>query len=1130
MKDEIMKSTNFEFLRPTWNELADLGAFAEQYIHTDPQSAQMKSRLLAERIAMLTCMKVNLPVSGGFLSILKDLEHKKILPSIVLDLFHLVRMAGNESAHQDNLSNSTLEVVKSAFRIAQWWYVYDKKTKDNLIDHFQDIVPTIKIDEKAEAKQLKNLESLNEKLIKENEELRKKHQNLTTAEVETIRQDFTDSAQSLNFNEAQTRKFLIDLAIEKAGWRLQNSDDVGQEVELFEQGTYSGKGYADYILYDDDGTALAVIEAKRPRTELKTARKQAQDYADYLQKQNPHQERPIIILTNGYETLLIDDKGGPKSLNVQGYADRNIYGIPSKESLQYRVKFQQKQMHDPATLTIRTDIAGRPYQLEAIKAVAERFGEQRRRKALIVQATGTGKTRVAIAITELLMRANFAKRILFLCDRKELRKQAKNAYLSFLPDRKVELLKKSKESDVEITIATYPAMIQRFQEYDIAHFDLIIADESHRSIYNKYRDLFIYFDAYQLGLTATPRNVISHNTYDIFECDEGDPTYYYEYEKAIADGYLVDFKAISVTTKFLREGIDSQKLSIEDIKLLEEDGYDVDEISASSSQINSRVYVKGTNQAILRNLMENGLQDVSQNGPGKSIIFARNIKHATLLQTWFQEMYPEYGPDYCALIHSGSARSDSLIDEFKDPTKNPVIAISVDMLDTGIDVPEVLNLVFAKPVKSWVKFWQMIGRGTRLCQNLMLDENGNTKDKDVFYIFDHYGNFEYFEDGTHYEEAGSSPSVMERLLESRLDLASLSLEKFNKDSFERTIVLIRQMLQSLPEKSLPVQEKLRIKNQVLLGDTLESYAPATVTAIRNKLMPLMRYVPLDNPKAYSFDILMTEVQQEILLESARLEDLKGHIRNLMNSLATNIEAVRALFSEIEEIISEDFWNQEKKILLPAIENKRLQLRGIMQYVKEGNNPPFTQKVISLADKDLQVKEIPSARPSKNQMQGYFQRVRSVLEPHFQTNPSLQKLRKGEKLSEVDFNALVSLTLTQNAQVDLSLLREYYPNMEAIIKVLRSIVGMDGEFVRRQFLTFYNKYTNLSSVQMAFMNLLQKHIAEFGPIHLQSLYEAPFNRLHANGPDGIFSNETQLQDLFNILQSFEQNLQAEQEVL
>jgi type I restriction enzyme R subunit len=537
MNGEQMGSTNFEFLRPKWPELANLGGYAELYAHTDPPSSRIKSRTLAEHLALRVCDRLRLPLADdNFLSMLKELERSKAIPKTVLDRFHQIRISGNKAAHSlDKTNGNALEIVIAAFDLARWWSGIEAGSFADIPKKFQPIKSTASPNPRHEIEQVKKLQQITNALIAENEQLRRQQATLGQDErdilQENTRTDFrkkaTKSADALQFNEQETRKRLIDTMLLAAGWDVHDPDQVQTEFELDGQDTPTGVGRADYVLYDDNGTALAVLEAKRTAKDPDIGRKQAQEYADALEKKNLNGERPLIILSNGYETTLVDDRGGPASLGVIGYADRQIYGIPSKDSLRYRVRFQREAMRDPSQIPHRRDIADRPYQVEAIKAVAECFGEHRRRKALIVQATGTGKTRVAIALADLLMRAGFARRILFLCDRKELRRQAKTAFTQCLPDSNVSLLTRYPDAAAQVILATYPAMMHRFQNYDVAWFDLVIADESHRSIYNKYRDLFLYFDALQIGLTATPRDKVSHNTYTMFDCRRaGDPTYY----------------------------------------------------------------------------------------------------------------------------------------------------------------------------------------------------------------------------------------------------------------------------------------------------------------------------------------------------------------------------------------------------------------------------------------------------------------------------------------------------------------------------------------------------------------------------------------------------------------------------
>lgn len=1127
MNGEYMQSTNFEFLRPTWPELAELGAFAELYAHSDPPSSKIKSRILAEHLAMRVCKERGVSImDDNFLSMLKELERTDSLPRPVLDSFHQVRMAGNKAAHNLNQdSGHALETVQSVFDLARWWVLFSTGSLKGVPANFKPPQPGTAPSAQYEVDQLEKLHAIAQGLVAENEALRQQQAALTdearASAAAAFKTKAAEAADALQFNEEQTRTRLINTMLLASGWDLTDPDQVGQEVPLHIKGTPTGKGFADYVLYDEDGTALAVIEAKRAAESPAIGRKQAQGYADALQLADANGVRPLIILSNGYENTLVDDSGGPASLTPRGYPDRQIYGFPSRDSLRYRVKFQRGVMQDPAGLPHRPDIAGgagREYQLEAIKAVAECFGEKRHRKSLIVQATGTGKTRVAVALTELLMRAGFAKRVLFLCDRRELRRQAKNAFTQLLPDCNVSILTRSQEPAAQVVLATYPAMMKRFQQYDVAWFDLIIADESHRSIYNKYRDLFLYFDALQIGLTATPRERVSHNTYKMFECEEGNPTYCYEYERAIREGTLVDFTPITVTTRFLREGIHSDQLSEEEKQRLEEEGIDPESLDVEAERLDSQTYNKDTNRKILQNLMENGLRDYTENGPGKSIIFARNHVHAELLGKLFQEIYPEFGPNYCAVIDNYNPRAEQLIDDFKTPGADPVIAVSVDMLDTGIDVPEVLNLVFAKPVKSSVKFWQMIGRGTRLCKDL----HGPGKDKERFYLFDHWGNCEYFTMERAKEEASPSTSLLERLLEARLILAETALAKYDRPTFDRTLPLIRAMLNALPDKSLPVQEKYRHKLFALSGTTLEQFDPATVALLRQELAPLMRYVSLrvqGEKEACAFDLLLTELQTELLLESAAAENLRDKLDNALAGLQTSITAVRDKFEHIKPLREKPFWQQALPKLLPALEERRLALRGIMQYsVPPGTPPGLPPRILDIADSGVIYTVRGAMRPSPEAMRAYREKVRGVLEPHFTTDPTLRKVRQGEPLTEADFTSLASLVLTQNAGVSLEVLREFYPATPQLEQELRAIVGMDADVVRERFAVFFHKHPTLSSLQIAFLNLLQKHIQTYGPVQLEHLYEAPFTHMSADGPDGIFTDETQMQDLMIVLRS------------
>jgi len=719
-----MKSRNFEILRRAWPELAALGGFAEAYAHDDPASAVVKLRLFAENLTKDIYRDLGLPKPehATFVDLLSNQSFAAITPKVVLAKLHALRIHGNKAAHgEPATTRSALWLLQEAFDLGRWLFIQYGKGDAGSIPAFEQPPPEGTEDSKGQLKREKRqiLEKLAaqeaqmETLLRELEAAR---QAAATAdkkadeEIEALALSSAATADLLEFNEATTRVRIIDSLLATSGWNVAlgdaNTTEVGKEVEVQHQPTASGLGYADYVLWDDNGNPLAVIEAKKTSVDPERGRQQAKLYADGLEKMHGH--RPVIFYTNGYDIWMWDD--------VLGYPPRKVFGYYSKDSLQYLVTFQRAGRKPLNSLEPNVSIVNRLYQIEAIKRVSERFTDSHR-KALIVQATGTGKTRVAIALTELLIRAGWVKRVLFLCDRRELRKQAKNAFGDFLSEPiRIVSSRVNPSATERIFLATYPAMQKVYQSFDVGFFDLIVADESHRSIYNVYGDMFHYFDCLQIGLTATPVDFVTRSTFNLFGCEGQLPTANYDLEQAVKDGFLTPFEVFEHTTQFLREGIRLDILTKEQIQELEEQGEDPSQYDFSSEQIDKIIYNKDTNRAILRNLMENGLRDETGQLPGKSIIFARNHQHAVLMRQMFDEMYPQYGGRFCQVIDNYDPRAEQLIDDFKgDGANNELtIAISVDMLDTGIDIPEILNLVFAKPVKSPVKFWQMIGRGTRL--------------------------------------------------------------------------------------------------------------------------------------------------------------------------------------------------------------------------------------------------------------------------------------------------------------------------------------------------------------------------------------------------------------------------------
>ena len=1114
-----MKSENFEILRDGWPELAGIGGFAEAYAHADPASALVKLRLFAEYLTKDIYRDLPLPKpdQSTFVDLLKNPAFSAITPKVVLDKLHALRMHGNKAAHgQQTKPQNALWLLKEAHDLARWLFVRygDGKAKD---------MPAFRPPSPPQAGQTRERRQIREKLAAQEaqmqsllEELEATRQKATAAEkkageLEALATKAVAAADELEFDEATTRVRLIDSLLASVGWDVAageaSTEEVGKEVEVTGQPTDSGIGYADYVLWDDNGNPLAIIEAKKTSVDPERGRHQAKLYADGLEKEHGH--RPVIFYTNGFDIWIWDD--------AQGFPPRKLYGFYSKDSLQHLANYQRAERKPLDTIEINDAIVDRLYQIEAIKSVSERFAKKHH-KALIVQATGTGKTRVAIALTDLLIRAGWVKRVLFLCDRRELRKQAKNAFNDFLsePLRIITSRVKSNASE-RIFLATYPAMQKVFQSFDPGFFDLIIADESHRSIYNVYGDIFYYFDCHQIGLTATPVDFVTRSTFRLFNCEGQLPTANYDLEQAVNDGYLTPFEVFEHTTQFLREGIRLDTLTKEQIEQLEEQGEDPAQYDFSSEQVDKIIYNKDTNRAILRNLMENGLRNATNQLPGKSIIFARNHQHAILLRQLFDEMYPQYGGKFCQVIDNYDPRAEQLIDDFKgEGTNNDLtVAISVDMLDTGIDIPEILNLTFAKPIKSPVKFWQMIGRGTRLCPDLF----GPGQDKTIFRIFDHWGNFERFEMGYRPAEPIQGKSLMQLVFEERLTLAETALQKSEIEVFQQTADLIAADIKALPEESIAVREKWKEKRTLSQPDTLKVFAPTTVARLRQEIAPLMQWRNIrGRSDAYALDLLIARMQDAALRGSGQLADLKIELMDRLAALQMHLNPVREKAEVVKRVKADEFWHG---VTVQALEEVRLPLREIMHHRQHGGGQPLPPRIVDITEDATGVQYARRSVGLKSvDMKAYRQIVEAELKKHFETNPTLKKIRAGEPVSESDVEALVSLILTQSPNASREVLAEFFSaTAEPLQFAIRTIIGMDPKAVGAKFSDFARKHPKLTAKQTRFLALLQNHIARYGSIIVERLYDTPFTVIDADGLDGVFENENEVNDLLEVVRAF-----------
>jgi len=1124
----MKQSMNFEFLRKNWPELADFGGYAEEYAYTDPQSALIKLRSYGEFMINFIYQELKLPClpKASFHDKLKGPDFSSLTPSPVMTSFFTIKHLGNRAAHDaKGTYKDALVALQEAHHLGKWLICSYHNVPVNTVPEFQHIDANANTAAKLK-KKLENTAALYKSAMQELEEQQKRFEELSVENHQATASKngpamlkfvtLSEAAtKTIGFNEAKTRKYLIDLELRDIGWDVgdnsKSTEQVGQEVPVTGQPTKSGNGFVDYVLWDDDGLPLAVIEAKKTSSNAALGKKQAKDYAKALEQQ--YGQRPVMFYTNGHDIFIWDD--------VQKYPPRKIYGFYSKSSLQHLVKFQRIEKRKLSEVEIDSDIAGRRYQLETITRVHERF-EAKRRKALVVQATGTGKTRVSIALTKSLQDAKWAKRILFLCDRKELRKQASGAFVEFLNAKPyvVGVSDKKYQDTARIFISTYPGMMSIYENFDVGYFDLIIADESHRSIYNVFGNIFKYFDCLQVGLTATPVEMVSRSTCSLFDCGYKDPTANYPLEKAIEENHLVPYEIMTMTTKFMREGINQKSLSDEQIAELEAQGEDPNEFEFQSTDIDKAIMNKDTNRQILRNLMENGIKDKDDQLIGKTIVFARRIDHARLLKELFDEMYPELSDGFCEVIHSDEPRAEALIEQFKvteaerekDPSlPDPItLAISVDMLDTGIDVPSIVNLVFAKPVKSKVKFWQMIGRGTRLCEDLF----GPGKDKSRFLIFDHWGNFDYFEFDYEEVEPSESKSLTQKRFEFRMQVALTALNKLKLDAFDTAISLVKNDIDALDTRNINVRDKWALVEQLSNLTILKQFSKPTQALLATEIAPLMQWLDIRNQsKAIRWDCLLTQTQLGMLVEPAGIAELKHAILAVLERLPKNMVQVQAKAKEITWLQEESNWDA---IEFHSLEQSRESLRDVMYLLEKEPPSPGGEPKITDIKENATGYEL-KARATKIETVDYkiyLQKVQEALEPMFDTNPVLIKIRNGEPVSEDEIEQLNGLIHIKYADVDIKTLKQFYPETTKDLSVLlRTIVGMDAAYVETLFTQLMQKH-RLSADAQRTIDMLVSLVQKTGGIKWADLDKAPYHRIYEQ------TLGTSEDDLFALLKTLE----------
>ena len=1129
-----MKSQNFEFLRSRRPTLADLAGFAEQYVFSDPISSLLKQRSFVEIAVPIVyeAFSLRLPFSDNLNDMLTEDSFRCAIPEVVLSKLHSVRKAGNHAAHPRRTipSQLALDTLRITFDIGQWLHLQvDHGTRQDLPvftppapgqltnGKAREALERLRLAEQKYDQVLGDLED--ERCRRAEAEARKTEAERlverTAEELARLKAEGRQVASILEFSEEETRHRFIDQLLVETEWNVgsrgKNTEQVHQEERLSTMPTKSGEGYADYVLYGDDGKPLAVIEAKRTARDAQEGQEQARIYADCLEREQGR--RPVIFYTNGVDISVWDD--------AQKYNPRKIYGFYSKDSIEYLIHQRQTRSTLASPKVAPSPIiAGRMYQLEAIKRICERFTDGFRR-ALVVQATGTGKTRVAISLCDVLMRAGWAKRILFLCDRRELRRQADRTFKEYLPGepRVVVDADTSSDRDKRIYLATYPAMLKCFESFDVGFFDMVIADESHRSIYKKYRALFKYFDALQVGLTATPIKEIDRNTFELFGCEDQDPTAHYSYEDALSARYLVPFRVRAFETGIRKDGFRYSDMTDEQKAQLEEQDDDPQAVDYGAGDVDRSVFNKDTNRYIWRTLMDEGIRDATGSHVGKTIVFARNHLHAIHLAELFAEMYPQYGGAFCRVIDNQESRAEKLIEDFKSPGNELTIAISVDMLDTGIDVPEVVNLVFAKPLKSYVKFWQMIGRGTRLRENLF----GPGRNKTEFLIFDHWKNFWFFDEK--YQEKTPAPQrpLLQRLFEARVDLARLAVNRMDEAVFQSAVDLVVADVGAVKDvKSIDVRDRWKELELLAQRERIAQFVPATEHDLRAVAGPLMHWRSVRGDQdAYRFDYAVALLELEVLrggIASPRAQNLKAAVEEAVELLAKNQNPVKAKAAAIAQVRSKAFWD---KATVAELEVLRVDLRGIMKYQQVAINASVAPRVYDVADDDFKAEDYVPRKLEGVQYFEYRARVETVLKQHFQDDPVLKKVRAGIAVTEPELEELASLVLRVDDNANIKHLVGYQPETRRSLRaVFRGLVGLEPAAVERAFTEFVHKHPMLSAHQVRFLQLLQNHITQQGGIEVERLYEPPFTDVHAESVDGLFPEPGDVDEILSILQTFE----------
>ncbi len=1065
---------DIDYLRP----LYDYCNAAEVNQPSNPDVSALNARRALEWIVRAIYGLKNIEVGErtSLFTLIDDKPFKEFVDDDkVMMAVHYVRKAGNRVAHLGSITKrESFFTVLNLYNIVSAILV-KLRVVDDYAPFDNSLLPTtatMRVEPKADVKPTEDIAN---------------HIDIAQAPPTPI------VVKGNDLTEAETRKYFIDMMLAEAGWLVMDKDGLMApskacvEIEVDGMPNNAGKGYADYVLFGANGKPLAVVEAKRTSVDPLKGRHQAELYADALERK--YGVRPVIYCSNGYKTEIIDGLG---------YPVRNVYGFHTEEELALLI--QRRTRHNIADLKIDDNITNRDYQKRAIRKVCERLNAKHRRH-LLVMATGTGKTRVAISLSEVLMRNQWVKNILFLADRTALVKQAAKNFAKLLPAQTTCILSEESEPDMNarIMFSTYQTMINKIdcdtKDFSVGRFDLIIVDEAHRSVFGKYTAIFSYFDGFLVGLTATPRDEIERNTFDLFGTDAED-AFAYELKEAVDDGFLVPYRTVKRSTEMMRKGIRYQELDEESQKAMEpvwnyekaKNAIDPCEDyvrDIESEEMFKYIFNTGTIDKVLQDLMEVGLKVESGDKIGKTIIFAYNHKHAALIVERFAALYPEQGSDFCVLIDNYVNYAQDLIDKFDVRGGLPQVSVSVDMLDTGIDVPDILNLVFFKPVHSRIKFMQMIGRGTRLSPDIF----GPGKDKTEFYIFDWCGNFEYFKVNPNGKEAKPVQSLSERLfcvktlIAAELQHAAYQSDTFTKGLHDGLKASLCGQIKELKDTHIAVREHWDMVTKYREAGAWTYISPIDALEITTVLAPLV-VKSTDDEGAKKFDLLVLNIELSLVNPEKRAERSKKDVARIAQSLMekASIPQVAAKMSIIKEVALSAFW---ENLTIPNLERVREELRDLMKFLTGNDNRTFA---VDIEDTIIDEGEAEMFMPAT-----YRQRIIEYLAEH-KDLPAIKKIMNIEQLTPEDITELERIMWEELGT------KEEYANFvhkhnmlcgDSVAAFIRAQVGVDRSVAMEKFSEFLSGHV-LNSEQEDYLKSIIAYVCQNGDITSDIIInESPF---------------------------------------